>query len=288
MVRWIKILSELTKFRISCLSTFSAFVGFVLAHRNFSGEMISPLLGVFLLASGSCALNQYQERENDRWMKRTQGRPIPSKRLSPSNALKISLSLLGLGSFILYFGAKWSALGLGLFAVFWYNGVYTYLKRKTSFAAIPGALIGSIPPVIGWISGKGHPVFDPQILVLSFFFFIWQVPHFWLLLLNFEKDYETSRFPSLTKLFSCPQLSRITFIWIFATAVTCITIPLFGVVESKVIYGGLFLMGFWLIWKSSKLLLIHCKEVPFQFTFKTINSYAVLVMVLLALDHLFH
>ena len=286
MTRWIKILFELTKFRISCLSTFSAFAGFVLAHRNLSGEMISPLLGVFFLASGSCALNQYQEREDDRRMKRTQGRPIPSKRLSPSTALKISFSLLGLGALILYSGAKGSALGLGLFAVFWYNGIYTYLKRKTSFAVIPGALIGSIPPVIGWISGKGHPVFDPQILALSFFFFIWQVPHFWLLLLNFEKDYETSRFPSLTKLLSRPQLSRITFAWIFATAVTCVTIPLFGIVESKTIYGGLFLMGFWLIWKSSKLLLIHCKEVSFQFTFKTVNSYALLVMVLLVLDHL--
>ena len=90
----------------------------------------------------------------------------------------------------------------------------------------------------------------------------------------------------MTKLFSSAQLSRITFIWIFATAVTCVTIPLFGVVESKAIYGGLFLMGFWLIWKSSKLLFTHSREVSFPFTFKTINSYAVLVMVLLVLDHL--
>jgi hypothetical protein len=86
--------------------------------------------------------------------------------------------------------------------VLWYNGVYTFLKRKSPFAAIPGAVIGAIPPAIGWICGKGALSFDPQILALSFFFFIWQVPHFWLLLLNFGRDYEKAGFPSLTRIFN--------------------------------------------------------------------------------------
>lgn len=286
MARWLHILLELTKFRIVLFSTLSAFAGFILAHRGLSTIMIFPILGLFFLASGSCALNQYQEREDDRRMKRTQSRPLPSERLSPPSALKIALFLLGLGSSILYWSAHWSALGLGLFAVSWYNGVYTYLKRKTPFSAIPGALVGSIPPVIGWICGKGHPIFDTQILALSFFFFIWQVPHFWLLLLNFEEDYESSQFPSMIKLFSSAQLSRITFIWIFATASTCVIIPLFDVFESKAIYGGLFLMGCWLIWQSSKLLFSQSRKVSFTFTFKTFNFYAVIVIALLALDQL--
>ena len=219
-------------------------------------------------------------------MERTKGRPIPSKKLSPSTALKISIGLLLSGSILLYVGAHGSALVLGLFAMFWYNGVYTPLKRKSPFAAIPGALIGAIPPLIGWVSGKGLFSLDPQILAISFFFFIWQVPHFWLLLLNSGRDYEKAGLPSLTKIFSSAQLRRITFMWIFATAAACMIIPLFGIVESHVIHGSLFLVAFWLMWKSLKLLSGHPHPSSSQFIFKTINSYAVLVIILITLDHL--
>ena len=287
-MKWMKIFLELIKVKISLFATLSTSAGFILAHRGLSREMILPILGVFLLASGSCSLNQYQERRNDQWMERTQGRPIPSKKLSPSTALKISLGLLLFGSVILYFGAHGSALGLGLFAVFWYNGVYTPLKRRSAFAAIPGALIGAIPPFIGWVSGKGFFSLDPQILAISFFFFIWQVPHFWLLLLKFGRDYEKAGLPSLSRIFTSAQLSRITFMWIFATAAACMMIPLFGIVESHFIHGSLFLVAFWLVWKSLKLLTAQRHPFSSEFTFKTINSYAVVVMILLALDHLIH
>jgi protoheme IX farnesyltransferase len=288
MIRWINILLELTKFRISLFSTLSTFAGFILASRGLSRDVILPILGVFFLASGSCALNQYQERQNDQRMERTQTRPIPSKRLSPSTALKISLGLLLFGSILLYAGAHLSALGLGLFAVLWYNGVYTFLKRKSAFAAIPGALIGAIPPLIGWVSGKGFFSLDPQILAISFFFFIWQVPHFWLLLLNVGRDYEKAGLPSLSRIFTSVQLSRITFIWIFATAAACMMIPLFGIVESHFIHGSLFFIAFWLVWKSLGLLTVSDRKFFLPFTFKIINSYALVVMILLTLDNLFH
>jgi protoheme IX farnesyltransferase len=171
MKHWVKIILELTKFRISLLAIFSASAGFILAKQGLSGEITMPIIGVFCLASGSCALNQYQERENDQRMKRTGGRPIPSKRLLSSTALKISLGCVFFGGLILYFGANWIALALGAFALFWYNGVYTPLKRKTAFAVIPGALIGSIPPMLGWVSGGGY-LFGPKILAVAFFFFL--------------------------------------------------------------------------------------------------------------------
>jgi protoheme IX farnesyltransferase len=287
-MKWINILLELTKVRISLFATLSTSAGFILAGKGLSKEMIFPVLGVFFLASGSCALNQYQERQKDHLMERTKGRPIPSKKLSPSTALKISIGLLLLGSMILYLGAHGSALGLGLFAVLWYNGIYTSLKRKNAFAAIPGALIGAIPPLIGWVSGKGHFSLDPQILAVSFFFFIWQVPHFWLLLLTTGRDYEKAGWPSLTRIFSSAQLRRMTFIWIFAAAAACMIIPLFGIVQSHFIHGSLILVGFWLVWKSLNLLTIHRKQFSFQSIFRNINSYAVLVMILLTLDNLFY
>jgi protoheme IX farnesyltransferase len=282
---WGILLLSLGKVRISLLVTFSAATGYLLAAGEVTLQMLVPAAAVFLLACGSCALNQYQEKEIDSLMERTKDRPLPSGILSPSSALLISLGLISTGSFIFFHGANPLAGILGLFAIFWYNGVYTYLKRKTAFAAIPGALVGAIPPALGWVSGGGN-LLDPRIGAVVFFFFMWQVPHFWLLLLDFGKDYEKAGFPSLTRLFTQAQLSRITFMWICAAAVSCMMIQLFVIVESVAIRGGFFIVAFWLVWKGSRLLKARNLEFPFRFTFKTINSYALLVMFLLALDQL--
>jgi protoheme IX farnesyltransferase len=282
----VSLLIDLTKFRISLFVTLSAGLGFVLAYKGLSKGMILPLLGVFLLASGACALNQYQERREDQGMERTKGRPIPSGRLSPFSALKISLSLLLLGFSILCFWTNTEAVGLGFLAVLWYNGIYTPLKKRTVGAVLPGAFVGAIPPAIGWFSGGGFP--DAQILAVSFFFFIWQIPHFWLLLMDYREDYKNAGLPCLTQAWGLNQVERISFVWIFATAVAGLLIPLFGIGNSRAIWGGLMILGTWLIWKASKILFRHPQESPFRSTFRTVNIYILAVMVLFSLDHLFY
>jgi protoheme IX farnesyltransferase len=282
---WGIILLSLGKVRISLLVTLSTATGYLLAAGEVTLQMLVLAAAVFFLASGSCALNQYQEKEFDSLMERTRNRPLPSGKLGPSSALFISLGLISAGSIILFHGAGLMAGILGLFAIFWYNGVYTCLKRKTAFASIPGALIGAILPALGWVSGGGS-LLDPRIGAVVFFFFMWQVPHFWLLLLDFGKDYEKTGFPCLTRIFTPAQLGRITFTWICAAAVSCMMIQLFGIVESVTARGGFFILAFWLVWRGSKLLKVHSLQLPFRFTFKTINSYALMVIFLLALDRL--
>jgi len=285
MKHWAKIIIELTKFRIALFAALSTSAGFILAKQGLSSDMMTAVLGVFFLACGSCALNEYQERHTDRLMERTRGRPIPSQRLNAATALKIAVFLLSLGAMVLLKGANGIVLGLGVLALFWYNGLYTFLKRKTAFAVIPGALVGAIPPLLGWVHGGGRP-FDPQILALAFFFFIWQIPHFWLLLLNFGQDYEKAGFPSLTRIFTPAQLRRITFTWVFATAVACLVIPLFGLVNFCTVQVSLLIAGIWLVWKAFMLLSSHHSEFPLRLTFNSINAYVLLVMFLLTLDHL--
>jgi protoheme IX farnesyltransferase len=286
MRQWANILLELTKIRISLFATLSASVSFILANPSISKEIILLSAGVFFLACGSCALNQYQERENDQLMERTRGRPIPSKRLNPKNALKIALSLIFSGVFILLFGTNWVAFGLGAFAVFWYHGIYTPLKKRTPFAVIPGALIGAIPPMIGWVSGGGQ-LHDPQILAISFLFYIWQAPHFWILLFNFGRDYEKGGFPSLERVFTQAQFKRVLFLWIFATGVTCFMIPLFGILQSPLMIGGLFGIGGWLLWKACRFLRGRPRESHVQSIFRAVNIYVLWVMVCFGLDSLF-
>ena len=275
--KWVILILNLSKIKISLLVTFTALAGYVLAVGQITPRIF--LLGgaIFILASGSCALNQYQEREIDRLMARTRGRPLPSGMLESSTALRIALSLILAASLVLFYGINGMAMVLGLLAIFWYNGLYTYLKRKTAFAVLPGALVGMIPPLLGWVSGGGH-LFDPRIWGIAFFFFIWQVPHFWLLLLEVAKDYESAGLPSITKIFSASQINRIVFIWFLSTGASCLLIPLFGF--GDFIPVRIFLLGatFWFVWNGVRFFKSSSSETAFRRAFTSINLYAILVV----------
>ncbi len=281
----LKILAELTKIRITIFVTVTMLFGFISASGELNWSALLPTLGILLLACGSAVINHYQERETDALMNRTKNRPIPSGRISPFNALMTAIVLLSAGSLMLYMGAGLLALGLGLLNLLWYNGIYTPLKKVNPLAIIPGSLVGAIPPAVGWVAAGGS-ILDPQILIISSFFFIWQIPHFWLLLLVLDKDYERAGFPTLTRIFNPDQLARITFTWIAATVVTCLMIPLFGTLQSQFVGYGLFLAGVWLVWNSFKLVRFTKERIYFTTAFREINIFAILVVLLLSLDKL--
>lgn len=278
---------ELNKFRITWFVAVSTIVGYVLASGTLNWHVIYTIIGVFLIACGASALNHYQERHTDAMMNRTKSRPLPSGRMKPSAAMAILISEIAAGLVILYYSSGLTAALLGALAVFWYNGFYTPLKKKSAMAVVPGALIGSIPPAIGWVAGGGS-ILDPEMYAIGAFFFIWQIPHFWLLLLIFGKDYEQAGLPSLTQIFSPEQLARITFMWILALVASCLIIPLFGVVESIIINVLLLAAGFWLIYKSRNLLRNYYERITFRFAFREINNYVLYVIILLSINRIFN
>mgnify|MGYP000076628609 CR=1 FL=1 len=233
---------HLTKFKIPLFASFSTAAGFVLGRRGWSQEMMIPMIGVFLLGSGACGLNQFQERERDRLMERTKGRPIPSGRLEAISALKISGTLILLGLSLLAFSAGLGSLGFGLFGLLWYNGVYFYLKKRTAFAAVVGSLTGGVPPLLGWMSA-GRSLSDWAIWPIILFFCLWQIPHFWSLLLEWGRDYERAGWPSIHSRFAMDQLRRLIMVWVFATATVALIAPLFGAVQSCGTLMGLFISG---------------------------------------------
>lgn len=285
MLEKIKILSELTKYKITSFVTVTTAFGYIAAVGHLDTDIIFVLMGVLFLAFGSAALNHYQEKDFDVKMDRTKSRPIPSGRILSSTVLIISILLVAIGSIILLTFTNLLALALGLLNLIWYNFIYTYLKRKTPFAIVPGSLVGAIPPAIGWVAAGGS-LADPQILVISFFFFIWQIPHFWLLLLVLDKDYKQAGFPTLTEVFDRTQLSRITFVWIAATAVTGLMIPLFGVVNENWINIALFLSGLLLTWKAFGLLGAREDFTVFNHNFRYINYFALFVVFVISIDKL--
>ena len=275
---------ELSKVRITFAVALTTATGYLLASGNLDTGIILPAVGIFILACGSSAINHYQERESDARMERTRNRPIPSGRISPNGALVFALILTLTGSYLLYAGGGMLVMQLGLLALIWYNVIYTPLKKKTAFAVVPGAIIGAIPPLAGWVAGGGS-LDDPRALIMAFFFFIWQVPHFWLLMLKYGKEYEKAGFPSITAQYNSLQIKKITFIWILATAVSAMMLPLFDVVQSYIVIIGMLASSIWLVSIFSGLVLPGNKREfkPFAY-FMKINYYVLTIIIFLSLD----
>ncbi len=287
MKQIIKAYLDLAKIRITTLSTASCITGYIIGAGVIDRGIIAPTLGIFLLACSACTLNHIQDRNIDARMNRTQTRPLPLGIISLQAAWIYTIILFLAGSFILYRGANAIALALGLIALVWYNGIYAALKRVTSLAVIPGSIIGAIPPLVGW-AATGQPLSDPRIIIFSFLLFIWQIPHFWLLLIRYKKDYEESGLPTLTRIFSLPQLGRIIFIWTVATALIGLLLPLYNEVYHPLVSGSLVIMAVWLIFTCSNLLIPSRVTFAFRNAFRNINIFILLVMIVLVLERLLY
>lgn len=285
MKRLLGIYLELSKVKITFAVALTTITGYVLARGKFDTGFIVPTIGIFILACASSALNHYQEFEADKKMIRTQNRPIPSGRISSTHALLFAFVMTFIGSYLIYYGSNFLGLQLGLLAMIWYNAIYTPLKRKTAFAVIPGSVIGSLPPLVGWVAGGGS-LADPRALMIAFFFFIWQVPHFWLLMLKYGEEYKKAGYPSITSIYSPQQLKNTTFVWTFATAISALLIPFFGISKSLPVTIGLIIASIWLIVIFMKLLLGKEKKFNPFYYFMRINYFVLAVMIFLTIDHL--
>ena len=279
----IKVFLELSKVKITFAVALTTITGYLLAGGSFDIRLILPTLGIFLLACGSSAINHFQERDKDEKMERTRNRPIPSGRIPPAGALAFAIFLAATGSCILYLGSGMLGMQLGIVALIWYNVIYTPLKKKTAFAVVPGAVIGSIPPLVGWVAAGGH-LSDPRALFMAFFFFMWQVPHFWLLMLKYGEEYTKAGFPSITELYSFRQIKNITFLWILATAISTLMLPAFFVVDSWVVMAGLLISSIWLVGQFTRLLWVRDLAFsPIKY-FMKINYFVLAVIIFLSLD----
>ena len=282
---------QLMKLRVTWAVSLSAATGYLLAAHRFDLRFLLPVGGTFLLAAGASALNQWQEAHIDAKMPRTRNRPLPSGQISSSTALFVAGLLILLGLYVLASVPEQTGLvlGLGILAVAWYNGVYTYLKRVTAFAVVPGSLIGALPPLIGYTAGGGA-IDDPLILLVASLFFICQIPHFWLLLLVWGEQYAMAGLPTLTRLLSRRQLVRVSFMWMLATAAAGLTIPALSKGAVALPWSVVLVVAsVWLFFQALDLLRQppeHERPRHYRRAFLRINAYMLAVMITLMLNGL--
>jgi protoheme IX farnesyltransferase len=281
----LKTILSLMKYKVSLAVTFTTVTGYLICSGSFDLRLLYTALGVFILAGGTSALNQIQERKYDALMERTKHRPLPSRQITPKSAFIISLLLMLAGLFILWFLSGKVSAALGLFNIFWYNVIYTYLKQITPFAVVPGSLVGAIPAMIGW-SAAGGGMFDTKIIIIAYFLFIWQIPHFWFLLLKYGKEYEEAGFPSISKVFNTRSLKSLTYVWIIATSVSTLMFPLFNIITIPLLLFIIFFLNIWLVITFTRITFNLQIGINFKRAFATINVFMLVILLLITIEAL--
>ncbi|HRP01540.1 MAG TPA: protoheme IX farnesyltransferase [Candidatus Kapabacteria bacterium] len=276
-------LFELGKVRVTSFVAISGSVGYVLAKGSIDFDLLLATLGILILSIGGAAFNNIQEINTDALMNRTKSRPLPTNRMSKKQAILWASIFLYGGMLLLYFIFGLQTLILGFATFVAYNLIYTPLKKHTLLAVIPGAISGVLPPIIGWSAGNGS-LQDPKILALSIFFFIWQIPHTWFVMLIYDNDYRQAGFPTPSKYLTEEQLKKITYIGVATLASSCMLIPYLGGTNSIVTNILLLLAGFVIVWRTRSLVIKYDKSFNLKHAFLDINLYVLSVVILLMID----
>lgn len=189
--RRLKIYAELSKARLSALVVVTAGAGYAAGTpmAAFDPLTFAALCAGTSLAAGSAnTWNQVIERHRDKTMKRTCERPLPSGRVSAAEAVGWGAASGTASVSLLLAGTNPVVAGLGAANIALYALPYTLSKPKTELNTWVGALVGAVPPVMGWCAAGGDP-FAAEPACLAATLFLWQFPHFFSLAWIHKKDY---------------------------------------------------------------------------------------------------
>ncbi len=187
---------ELLKFRLSFLVAFSCAFGFVLASPSTNWITLAMLfLGGFLLSGSSVIINQIIEKDLDKLMVRTMHRPLPTDRVTVTEAASFAVACMLAGVSILIMYTNVLTTILSLVSLILYGFVYTPLKRVGPVAVFVGAIPGALPPLLGWVAATGG--ISHEALIIFGIQFIWQFPHFWAIAWVSDEDYKKAGFKLL-------------------------------------------------------------------------------------------
>ena len=198
MVRSFKAYVALTKPRIIELLLVTTVPTMIVAERGLPSIwlMACTVLGGTFAAGGANAINMYVDRDIDRMMERTKGRPLVTGAMSPRAALTFAIALEVVAFAFLWATVNLLSAVLAVVACLFYVFVYTlWLKRTSSRNIVIGGAAGAVPTLIGWSSVTGTLDWAPVILFAIIFY--WTPPHFWALAIRYRDDYAAAHVPML-------------------------------------------------------------------------------------------
>lgn len=182
---------QLSKPKLTILVMLSAICSYAISPYAASvGQLLSLTIGTTLCSASANAINMGREPEFDRQMIRTQARPVVRGLVTPSQAYKFAAIMGTMGTSILYFGVNPTVSLLGLSNIALYAWLYTSLKRKSIINTWVGALVGAIPPLMGWAAAS--PLSHPGAWCVASLLYAWQFPHFNTLSHNIRSEYKNA------------------------------------------------------------------------------------------------
>ncbi len=194
--------TALIKIGIVNSNLITTFTGLWLA-LHFSGQsfldnldiIFFTVAGSSLIIAGSCAINNYVDRDIDHLMERTKARPTVTGKVLPAKVLGLGIILIALGTLFLFFTTV-TATVIGLLGVFSYVFLYTlWSKRQLVSNTVIGSISGAVPPLIGWAAVDAN--LDIMAWSLFVLMFVWQPPHFYALAMRRVNEYKAAGIPML-------------------------------------------------------------------------------------------
>jgi protoheme IX farnesyltransferase len=236
----------LTKPRIIELLLITTVPTQVVAARGIPSGwlMFNTVLGGAFAAGGANAINMYVDRDIDKVMDRTKGRPLVTGVLKPRNALVFAVAIE-----VLAFAWLWSFVNLlsavlGVAACLFYVFVYTlWLKRTSTHNIVIGGAAGAAPVLIGWSSVTNSLGWAPVVLFAVMFY--WTPPHFWALAIKYKDEYASVDVPMLPSVASLKvTASRILLYTLVLWGLTLLFAPVASMgwlyLGSAVVLGAIF------------------------------------------------
>jgi len=248
--------------------------------------VLATLIGGSLSAGSAGAFNCYIDRDIDRIMKRTQGRPLVTGELSDREALVFAW-IIGIASiaWLAIFTTPLAAL-LSAVAIAFYVVVYTlWLKRRTPQNIIWGGIAGCMPVLIGWAAVTNSLDWAP--FILFGVVFLWTPPHYWPLSMKYRDDYQSASVPMLAVVRGRTIVGLQVILYAWAT-VAC-SLLLVPVAEMGLIYTVVALAsGAWFIYESHRLYntAIRHEQVKPMRVFHSSITYLTLVFIAAGVDPL--
>lgn len=259
--RRLSALLSLSKPRLTVLVVLTAMVPYALypvpaflSATLADTPSLSPLTLLFLttgttLCSASAnALNMLYEPSTDAKMSRTRNRPLVRNLLSTRAAVLFAAGCGLVGTAALYWGVNPTVAFLGASNIALYAGVYTPMKGIHWLNTWVGALVGGIPPLMGWAAAAGESATaDGTFRELLFKFsgdgtssaggwllagllFAWQFPHFMALSWAVRHEYKNAGLKMLCWL-DPARNGRVALRYSLIFIPICVALCAYGVTE---------------------------------------------------------
>uniref|UniRef100_A0A6I8RIN7 Protoheme IX farnesyltransferase, mitochondrial n=1 Tax=Xenopus tropicalis TaxID=8364 RepID=A0A6I8RIN7_XENTR len=202
------VLARLSKIRLTALVVITASAGYAMAPVPFDPTcFLLASVGTGLASCAANSINQFFEVPFDSNMNRTKSRPLVRGQISPLMATSFAAACAMPGVSLLTLAVNPLTGALGAFNIFLYTCCYTPMKRLSIANTWVGAVVGALPPVMGWTAATGS--LDAGALLLGAILYSWQFPHFNALSWNLREDYSRGgyRMMSVTHPLMCRRVA---------------------------------------------------------------------------------